>query len=320
MNPPFKIGTWSYLDGVVLSPVDVVINPQRMINRFLSVMENQINNSGGAGVVFDKDLLGTTTEDEARSHINKGEAIGINAKGRGVQNVMGRYDSTPKESVLAFQGLIDSFKQGIEQVTGVNEGIKGESNNPDQLVGVMQLMIQRGSIIQEPFYAALTDCYRGCYQSVISSGRRYYADNEVELVDAVGEDAATMIKLSKDTNTESLRLTLTRSLDTANERMAVDSAMMSWLQFALVDQDTVSKLYGRASMEEAIYEMREYNKRLANQKRMAAQQQQGQATAQQTATDQAGMAVYDKSVKQQTLDQLNQNADRSTKLQMAQTK
>jgi hypothetical protein len=178
MTPPYKVGTWSYMDGVTLSPVDVVINPQRMINRFLSVMENQINNSGGAGVVFDLDLI-TEPEDNVRGKINKGEAIGLHAKGRGVQNVVGRYDSTPKESVIAFSSLIESFKQGIEQVTGVNEGVKGDSNNPDQLVGVMQLMIQRGSIIQEPFYRAISDIYHGCYQSVASSGKRYYIDNEV---------------------------------------------------------------------------------------------------------------------------------------------
>ena len=320
MIPPFKCGIWSYLDGVTLSPVDIVINPQRMINRFLSVMENQINNSGGAGVVFDKDLLGTTTEDEVRSMVNKGEAIGINAKGRGVQNVMGRYDSTPKESVVAFSNLIDSFKSAIEEVTGVNQAVKGDTGNPDQLVGVMQLQIQRGSLIQEPFYAAITDCFRGCYQSVISSGRRYYADNEVELIDVIGEDAAEIIKLSKDTNTESLRLSLIRSIDSANERMAVDSALMSWLQFALLDQDTVSKLYGRASMEEAIYEMREYQKKLQNQKRMAAQQQQDTANKTQQVSDAAGNAVYNKSVQQQTTDQLNANADRATKLQVAQTK
>jgi len=320
MAPPYKVGTWSYLDGVTLSPVDVVINPQRMINRFLSVMENQINNSGGAGVIFDKDLIGGTPEDEVRSMINKGEAIGIHAKGRGVQNVVGRYDSTPKESVIAFSALIDSFKQGIEQVTGVNEGVKGDTGNPDQLVGVMQLMIQRGSIIQEPFYAALASVFRGCYQGLISSGRRYYADNEVELMDATGEDAMQIIKLSKDTNTESLRLTLNRSIDNANERLAVDSTLMSWLQFALIDQDTVSKLYGRASMEESLYEMREYQKRLAVQKRMAAVQAQAQQAQQQQVQDTAGKVVYQDGVAQQTQDQMNKNADRQAKIQIAANK
>ena len=317
MTPPYKVGMWSYLNGVALSPVDVVISPQRMINRFLSVMENQINNSGGAGVVFDKDLLGSTPEDEVRSMVNKGDAIGINAKGRGVNNVFGRYDSTPKESVIAFSQLIEGFKAGIEQVTGVNEGIKGDTGNPDQLVGVMQLMIQRGSIIQEPFYQAISDVFRGCYQSIATSGKRYYVDHEAELTDAVGEDGAQVLILGKDIRNESMRITLVRSMDYLNERMSVDSAIMSWLQFGLIDQPTVAKLYGRATMEEAVMEMREYQKRLANQKRQAAQVQQQQQQQAQNAQDQAGNVLYNQQVQDKVRDDQNKQADRNTKIQVA---
>jgi len=317
MLPPYKVGTWSYLNGEVLSPVDVVINPQRMINRFLSVMENQINNSGGAGVVFDRDLTGATPEDEIRNKINRGEAIGVNAKGRGVQNIFGRYDSTPKESIVAFSNLIESFKLGIEQVTGMNEAMKGESSNPDQLVGVMQLMIQRGSVIQAPFYKAIMDVYRGCYQSIATSGKRYYIDNDVELIDAVGENSAEILKLSKDIRNEAMRVTLVRSTDDMNERLSVDSTLMSWLQFGLLDQETVSKLYGRATMEEALLEMREYQKRLAVQKRMAAQEQQAVIAQQVNARNQASEVVYNEALRDKARDDMNKQLDRETKLAIA---
>lgn len=314
MSSPYKVGTWSYLDGVVLSPVDVVINPQRMINRFLSVMENQINNSGGAGVVFDKDLTGATPEDEIKAKVARGESIGVYGKGRGVQNVFGRYDSTPKESIVAFSNLIENFKLGIEQVTGMNEAVKGESSNPDQLVGVMQLMIQRGSVIQAPFYKAIMDLYRGCYQSVATSGKRYYIDNETELIDAVGEDSADILKLSKDIRNESMRVSLIRSADDMNERLSTDATIMSYLQFALIDQDVASKLLGRATMEEVLLEMREYQKRLAVQKRMAAQVQQQQVQTQQNVTDQTGQVAYNESVRDKTREQENKDADRNAKL------
>jgi len=319
MSPPFKVGTWSYLDGVTLSPIDVVINPQRMINRFLSVMENQINNSGGAGVAYDADMI-TAPEDEVRGDIKKGNALKVHAKGRGVQNVVGRYDSTPKESIIAFSSLIDSFKQGIEQVTGVNEGVKGDSGNPDQLVGVMQLMIQRGSLIQEPFYKAISDVYHGCYQSIVSSGRRFYADHEVELIDAVGEDGAQILKLSKDIRTESMRVTLVRSMDSMNERMTVDATLMSWKQFQLIDDETISKLYGRCTMEEALLELREYHKRLANQKRMAAIEAQKVAEQQKNVQDQAGEVVYNEGVRDKAREDMNKALDRDTKLQIASSK
>jgi hypothetical protein len=53
---PFKAWTWSYINGYVSSPIDDAINPQRFLNRVMSVTENQINNSGGAGVAYDEDM------------------------------------------------------------------------------------------------------------------------------------------------------------------------------------------------------------------------------------------------------------------------
>ena len=58
-------------------------------------------------------------------------------------------------------------------------------------------MIQRGSIIQEPFYKAIMDIYSGCYQSIATSGKRYYIDNDVELVDAVGEEEGYSVETLK---------------------------------------------------------------------------------------------------------------------------
>jgi hypothetical protein len=320
MLPPYKVGTWSYLNGRVLSPVDVVINPQRMINRFLSVMENQINNSGGAGIVFDKDLTGNTPEDEIRIKVARGESIGVNAKGRGVQNIFGRYDSTPKESIIAFSQLIESFKLGIEQVTGMNEAIKGESNNPDQLVGVMQLMIHRGSVIQTPFYKAIMDLYIGCYQNILTSGKRYYIDNDMDLIDAVGEESAQILKLSKDMRNEAMRVTLIRVTDDANERMTVDATLISWLQFGLIDQEVVSTLYGRATMGEAILAMRTFQKNLAVQKRMAAQEQQAAIIQGRNALAQAGEVLYNEAVRDKVRDDINKEADRQNRLEIASMK
>jgi hypothetical protein len=254
MAPPYKVGTWSYMDGELISPVDVVINPQRMINRFLSVMEQQINTSGGSAPVYDKDLISTfEEEDSIEIKMKRGEPIGVYAKGRGVQNAIGRYDSGVKEGTLVFSNLIDNFKAGIEEITGVNEGLKGQTSGPDQLVGVMQLMIQRGSILQEPFYAAIMEIFKGCYQSAISSGKRFYIDNETELVDIVGTESAEVIKLSKDMRGENFRATLIRSVDPATERVYVDQQLIQWIQYGLIDQPTAGMLYGRANPNRSGY-------------------------------------------------------------------
>jgi hypothetical protein len=320
MMPPYKVGTWSYLDGVVLSPVDVVINPQRMINRFLSVMENQLNNSGGRNITFDKDMLGSQDEAEFISKINRSEPVGLHGKGRGMQNAISKYDAGAENAAVAYSNLIDTFRVGIEQITGVNDGLKGQSSNPDQLVGVMQLMIQRGSIIQEPFYSALSDIFQGVYQDMVTSARRFYIDNELDLIDAVGEESASVLRLSKDIRNESMGVKLFKSIDPQSERMYVDNKLTIWLQFGLIDSETAGNLMGRASDEEAHMALREFQKQFAEQKRMATQQANQVAQAQSQAQEQAGRVVYGEKVREEVRDDVNKEKDRNTKLAVAESK
>lgn len=320
MMPPYKVGIWSYIDGEILSPVDVAINPQRMINRFMSVMENQINNATGASTIYDKDALGTDDEDELLVKMKRSEPVGIHARGRGVQNYIGRYDGMPKESLIAFNGLVETFKQGMEDTTGVNEGLKGQTNNPDQLVGVMQLMIQRGSIIQEPFYKALSDVYKGCYQNILSSARRFYIDNRLDLEDFVGVDGAEVIRLSEAMRSENLRVDLERSVDPQTERVYVDQQIMMWLQFGMIDQPTAASLTGKATYAEAVSEMRNFQKGLMVRQRMADQQNQALAAQVDNANTQMDRVAMGEGLRQEAREDINKQLDRETKLEVASNK
>lgn len=313
MSPPYKVGIWSYIDGEILSPIDVAINPQRMINRFMSVMENRLNNAGGSGTIYDKDMVGEDDEDEFQARIQRGESIGVSGRGRGVQNIVGKYDGMPYQTIVAFNNLIESMKMGMEESTGINEGLKGNTQNPDQLVGVMQLMIQRGSIIQEPFYKALTDIYKGCYQSILTSGKRYYIDNDLDLDDYVGVDGAQVIRLSKDMRLESMKVVVQKAIDPQTERMYVDQQINVWMQFGLIDAPTAASLIGKATNEEAIIALRDFHKDLIARQRMANQQQQVMDSAQSNFQEQAGRVAYNEQIRQETRDDINKEKDRQVK-------
>lgn len=317
MTPPYKVGMWSYMDGEILAPIDVAINPQRMINRFMSVMENRLNNAGGSGTIYDKDMIGEDDNDEFQARIQRGESVGVSARGRGVQNIVGKYDGMPYQTVVAFNNLIETMKMGMDESTGINEGLTGNTTNPDQLVGVMQLMIQRGSIIQEPFYKALTDVYRGCYQSILTAGKRYYIDNDLDLDDYVGVDGAQVIRLSKDMRLESLRAVVKRSIDPQTERMYVDQQLNTWMQFGLMDAPTAASLIGRATMEEAVMALRDFHKDLVSKQRMAGQQQQVMDDAQMNFREQAGRVAYDEQIRQETREDVNKDKDRQVKLDVS---
>jgi hypothetical protein len=313
MTPPYKVGIWSYVDGEILSPVDVAINPQRMINRFMSVMENRLNTAGGSGTIYDRDMIGQDDEDEFTAKIHRGEAAGVNARGRGVQNIVGKYDGMPYQTVVAFNNLIETMKMSMEESTGVNEGLKGNTQNPDQLVGVMQLMIQRGSIIQEPFYKALSDIYKGCYQSILTAGKRYYIDHDIDLDDYVGLEGAQVIRLSKEMRLENLRATIQRSIDPQTERLYVDGELFKWLQFGLIDQPTVGSLIGKASYEEAVMALRSYQQGLVSRQRMARAQSEVDQAQRMNATQQMAEVAYGEQIRQETREDLNKEADRQVK-------
>ena len=313
MKPPYKCGTWAYLDGETMAPIDVVINPQRMINRFMSVMENQINNAGGSGIVFDKDLFDVGSEDEIAGKMKRSEPIGVRGRARGVSNAVGKYEAGIKESTLVFATLIENFRLGMEQVSGVNEGLKGQQN-PDQLVGVMQLAIQRGSIMQEPFYAAISSIFNGCYQNIATSGKRYYIDMDVALVDAVGEESAEILKISKDMRHEQFRTSLVRTIDPDSERVYVDQRTISWLQYGLIDQETAALLTGRATDEEALAELRAFHRRLAELKRKQSQAGQDQTEMQAQAQEQTGEVLYKEKLRDEAREDSEKDKDRATKI------
>jgi len=317
MMPPYKVGTWSYFDGEVLAPVSVAINPQRMINRFLSVMEFQINASGGSGIVWDKDLFldGTTdSEEDINIKIKRGQPIGVHGRGRGIQNSIGAYNAGIRDNTVIFANLIENYKQSIEQITGVNSALTGQVSNPDQLVGVLQLMIQRGSIIQQPFYDALALLFKNIYQNVASCGKRYYIDNEVQLIDAVGDDFAEIIEVSKDMRLENFRIEISASADTGAERQVVDALAAQWLQAGIIDKDIYSQIYGKASYEEAIFAMRDYVKKSIEMQRMAAQQAQFEAQAQNQLQAAQNEALYQEQLRQENREDLNAEKERATKI------
>lgn len=300
---PYKVYCWGYVDGEVLSPLDDAINPQRFINRILSVTENQINNSRGSGTVID----GTMVKDQAEvlKNMNQSKPIFIDAKGRGIQNAIGSYDTSIKQGTMVMFNIIDTMNKYIQDVTGVNEALKGESTGSDQLVGVTQLLIQRGSLMQEPFYNAITQIFKQCYQSVATVGKRIYADNERNLAIAVGDEGSKVIKITRDMKLEDFRVFVKRQ---NSDEMLIESGnqmLLSLYQImnpdgtrALLDDKRFASLWGRSTPDEVGMALRQAakereelqraqtkaaNQQMAQQQAQEAQQNQQMAMEQQNA-------------------------------------
>ena len=256
---PFKCQTWSYVDGDILSPMDDAINPQRLINRILSVSENHLNNSGGAGLAYDKDAVGSDEgEDELIRNAKQGKPIGVNAKGRGVPNTISNYDLTPKAGVYKMFDIVEIMKGLTQETTGINEPLQGQSTGSDQLVGVTQLLIQRGSLMQEPFYFAIGDVFLQMYQHIATVGKRIYIDNGRELAIAVGDDGVAALKLDPNMRAEDFRAFVKRANDEEILISAADEQLRLWLQLGLIDDVTFTDMLGRSTPEEVHVALREH--------------------------------------------------------------
>jgi len=164
--------------------------------------------------------------------------------------------------------------------------MKGQTEGQDQLVGVMQLMIKRGTVTQERFYDAIQDIFRQMYQNMCSSGKRFYCQNKSTLMTAVGDEAADVIELSDGMNNEDFRVTVKRSLSPDEERKNVDSLALQFYQAQLLDRDSLTNILGRGTEDDLWQGIREYG-RISGEAEKIQQQQMAQMQQQQSQQQQA---------------------------------
>jgi len=300
---PYKCATWALIDGEVLSPVDDAIDPQRFINRLYSVAENQINNMGGTGPVFDKDLIGEQGESEVARAVNQSKPVFVRGRGKGVQNAVSNYDgSRALGNTMGMYNIIDAVKNSIKETTGVNDALQGSSvgNGNDQLVGVTQLMIQRGSLMQEPFYNGITLIFEQCFNAICSRGKRIYADNEREITMAVGDEGMTVIRISKDMKIEDFRCFVKRENSDETLRDSANQQLIMFKQMGMLDDKRISNLWGRSNPDQVANALRAYAKEKEEIQRMSQKDQdaeeqqmmeQAQIEQQQQQEDQYEMAA-----------------------------
>lgn len=278
MKPPYKVNQYLYIDGNTFSPVDIAINPQRMVNRMYSVVENMMNNSRGSGTAYDPEMV--EDQEQFLSDMNQSKPVAIRTRGMGINNVIYRYDNTPSAGAMNIQNYANSFIQALESITGVTNAMKGQIDSPEQLVGVYQLMIRRGSITQERYYDALEQVFLDCYQAIATSGRRYYCMNRKKLIDYTGDQGAAIIEMSKDMANEEMLVEVKRSLSPDDERKFVDSQTLQFVQIGLLDKIRAANILGRGTEDDMWMAVREFAKEAEQAERIMAQQQKQLEAAQ----------------------------------------
>jgi hypothetical protein len=257
---PYKCYTWVYDRGEILTPLDDVIDPQRFLNRTISVIESQMANMRGSGTVISKSAVDDRdAESDVVRNINSSKPIFVDTDRVGsVQNAIGTYGTNIGPGTLQMFQVIQSVQQSIQDVTGVNEAMTGTQGGNDVLVGVVEAQIQRGSLIQEPFYWALTSILKQACENMVTVGKAIYHDNPRKLSMMIGDKGLQDIMINEDHLMQDYRIFIQRSENPEKSSLAANQLLFTLLQAGMIDQLVFSNLYNRATPDSVAKALREY--------------------------------------------------------------
>jgi len=254
---PFKCYCWAYSNGDILSPVDDAISPQRYLNRLQSVAEAAVNNSRMSGTILDKDMIDPQGgEDEIQRNINLGKPVFVQAKGN-LNNSIGSYDFTAGSGVMNLYNITNHIRQTISTITGVNESMQGTAGG-GRLVGVTQMDIQRGTIMQEPFYYALSRVVLQAAQAMASVGKRIYSENKRKLAIMAGDKGAQNIVITSDMAIENFRVFVKRTGSEEEQKQLANQTLYTLLEAQLIDGKRFANNFNRGNMDDVGRAVREY--------------------------------------------------------------
>ena len=310
---PYKCGTFKYHNGIIWSPMDMMLDIQRYINRVSSMAEANMNNTRMGGTVIAKGAItNEMPEEDIQRNINVGKAIIIDDNGIGVNNSIGEYHNTGTKDAAEFYKVVDVLKGFSESMTGVNEAMTGSGGGQRELKGVTDAMIERGSLIQEDYYFAMTEILRQAYRCMAQQGKQIYADNPRKLAIMTGDEKASAIIITKDMLNEDFRIDIKR-IPPEQKQMALQESTRLFKDGTL-DSEGYAKTYWIGTMDDVARELRRSLRKAEEMKKKMAQlQQQKQQEEQQ---QQQGMMqdVKNENAKKLANENEQNDKDRQTKI------
>jgi hypothetical protein len=177
-----------------------------------------------------------------------------------VQNAVGQYGTNIGPGTLQMFQVIKEVQTSIQDVTGVNEAMTGTQGGSDALVGVVEAQIQRGSLVQEPFYWALTSVLQQAYEHIATVAKAIYHDNPRKLSMMVGDKGMQRIKITEDHLLQDYRIFIKRSESQEQAEQAGNTLLFTLLQAGMIDQPMFSNLFNRATPDRIAWVLKLLNK------------------------------------------------------------
>lgn len=278
---PYKCCCWDYHGGLILSPVDAIIDPQRLTNRMMSIAESHVNNARGTGTVIDKSSIDPQEGEEGiLRNMNQSKPLIVDTRGRGVTNTVGTYGSNLNTGTELIFDIAERMRTVAQNISGVNEMMTGTLGAGQKLKSVAQMELQQGSLMQENFYYTLSNVLLQSYQSIAGVGKRIYCDSKRKLSMIMGDEGAQEILLTKDVNLEDFRAYVKRVIPDEQDKQMADQTLVQLRAAQIIEEHEFAQYYGRCTMEDVGRAIRDSFKRrqmarMAAEKERSKQQQIG---------------------------------------------
>ena len=190
--------------------------------------------------------------------MNLSKPVIIDTQRNGVPNAIGVYGTNLTQQMTPFFEIATQMRMVMQNVTGINEAMTGTGSKKYSLVGVERLQVERGTLLQEPFYNAIQRILLQAYQAMASQGKRIYAESKRRLSIMVGDEGADEIIITKEMLGEDFRVFVKRVESDEEQKAEVNQMLMSLLQLGTIGQKQFAELFGRGLVSDISKALREY--------------------------------------------------------------
>lgn len=298
MTNPYSISCWWWNQGSISVPLYDAVDINRLTNRALSVFENHLSTAGGSGLAYDKTAL-DGDKDEAEANIyeatKSGYPVGLNAKRHGIGNMMMPYNFGINEGTFNILRSAGELQALANNYVGINDPLMDMANGGAPMLGVIQLLVQKGTLIQEPYYEALRSCMLGVYKFLADIGKNMYSYYDKSLVIKVGDTGLRAIKISKDAMLDYFRINVVQDNVKEVRKQIVFQIINLLYEKGIIDKETFILNFQSDDLDALkrdMLRMLEAEKQAIMQSNAA--QQQGMAQAQAKQDQMVGLALQEK--------------------------
>lgn len=306
---PFQVRAWAIHENRIIAPMSDHRDPQRFMNRIMSVTEQQFNNSGGKGVMIDTDMLPPhLDENDVTLRVRRGEAIPFETKGKGIPNAFGIYDATPGQGTHAYFQVLNEVMSLMRVVSATPEAATGTAT-ADQLNGVTQMLLEQSNILDGAIYHALADYNRQKYQHIATAGKQLYLERPDVIKDLVSTQDQKVLLASEDAALERLLIKIERVDAEQVERKNVDSTAIALRNMGLLDGQRFANIFGRGTMDQLLSAIRSFASDLARAEAANARQNAMNAVTSQLAMREQGVREQSNLMDQAAIEAAGQAAE-----------